>query len=56
MIVQSYICNEVTWNHHHKFDLWVSWAVLSNDPLIVAYHDGYVCVENANYNESDWVF
>jgi hypothetical protein len=21
MIVQSYICNEVTWNHHHKFDL-----------------------------------
>jgi hypothetical protein len=54
MIVQSYICNELMSNHHHKFDLRVYCAVLSIDLLIVAYHDGYVRVENANYDESDW--
>jgi hypothetical protein len=54
LIVQSYICNELTWYHNHKFDLRFYWAVISIDPLIVAYHDGYVRVGNANYDESDW--
>jgi hypothetical protein len=54
MTVQYNICNELTCNHHHKFDLRVYWAVLSIDPLIVAYHDGYVHGENANYDKSDW--
>ena len=54
MVVQSYICNELTWYRHHKFDLRFYWMVASVDPLIVLYHDGYVRVGNAAYDESDW--
>ena len=54
LIVQSYICNELTWYRNHKFDLRFYWMVASVDPLIVLYHDGYVRVGNAAYDETDW--
>ena len=53
-IVQSYICNELTWFGGKKFDLRFYWLVASVDPLIVLYHDGYARVAAAVYNESDW--
>jgi hypothetical protein len=51
IIVQRYICNEMTWNHR-KFDVRMFWFVASLDPLIVLYHDGYVRVGNAVYSET----
>ncbi|KAL3808172.1 hypothetical protein ACHAXA_009859 [Cyclostephanos tholiformis] len=53
-VVQSYICNELTWANGAKFDLRFYWLVASVDPLIVLYHDGYVRVGGAAYNESNW--
>jgi len=52
-IVQRYICNEITWNHH-KFDVRMYWFVASLDPLIVLYHDGYVRVGNSKYSEKSF--
>lgn len=53
MIVQKYVCNEMTWNRR-KFDVRVFWLVASLDPLIVLYHDGYVRIGNSDYSESDF--
>eukprot|EP00542_Grammatophora_oceanica_P015171 CAMPEP_0194042066 /NCGR_PEP_ID=MMETSP0009_2-20130614/13859_1 /TAXON_ID=210454 /ORGANISM="Grammatophora oceanica, Strain CCMP 410" /LENGTH=524 /DNA_ID=CAMNT_0038685765 /DNA_START=13 /DNA_END=1587 /DNA_ORIENTATION=+ len=53
-IVQAYICNELPWRHNQKFDLRFYWMIASMDPLIILYHDGYVRVGNAEYNENDW--
>ena len=53
-IIQSYICNELTWFNGEKFDLRFYWIVASVDPLMVMYHDGYARVAGAKYNESDW--
>mmetsp|Transcript_7141 Transcript_7141/g.10416 ORF Transcript_7141/g.10416 Transcript_7141/m.10416 type:complete len:579 (+) Transcript_7141:145-1881(+) len=53
-IVQAYICHELTWTRHQKFDLRFYWMVASLDPLVVLYHDGYVRVGNAVYDESNW--
>jgi len=53
-IVQSYICDELTWVGGNKFDLRMYWAVASVDPPIVLYHDGFVRVGAAAYNESDF--
>lgn len=53
-VIQSYICNELTWFNGAKFDLRFYWVVASVDPLIVLYHDGYVRVGGAAYNESDF--
>jgi hypothetical protein len=53
-VVQSYICNELTWFGGEKFDLRFYWLVASVDPLIVLYHDGYARVAGALYNESDF--
>ncbi|KAG7362746.1 tubulin-tyrosine ligase family protein [Nitzschia inconspicua] len=53
-IVQEYICNELTWWKNKKFDLRFYWAVASVDPLLVLYHDGYVRVGNAAYNETEF--
>eukprot|EP00548_Thalassiothrix_antarctica_P014582 CAMPEP_0194177090 /NCGR_PEP_ID=MMETSP0154-20130528/10942_1 /TAXON_ID=1049557 /ORGANISM="Thalassiothrix antarctica, Strain L6-D1" /LENGTH=536 /DNA_ID=CAMNT_0038891571 /DNA_START=87 /DNA_END=1694 /DNA_ORIENTATION=+ len=53
-IIQAYICNELTWWGNKKFDLRFYWMVVSIDPLIVLYHDGYVRVGNSKYDESDW--
>jgi hypothetical protein len=53
-IVQAYVCNELTWFEKEKFDLRFYWMVASVDPLIVLYHDGYVRVGGAAYNETDW--
>lgn len=44
MVVQSYICNELTWYRSHKFDLRFYFMVASIDPLIVLYHDGTSCL------------
>jgi hypothetical protein len=43
-IVQSYICNELTWFHGQKFDLRMFFLVASVDPLIALYQDGYARV------------
>ena len=53
-VVQAYICNELTWFQNRKFDLRMYWMVASLDPLIVLYHDGYVRIGNAAYDETDW--
>jgi Tubulin-tyrosine ligase family len=53
-IIQEYVCNELTWWGNKKFDLRFYWAVASVDPLIVLYHDGYVRVGNAVYNETEF--
>jgi hypothetical protein len=53
IIVQRYICNEMTWNRR-KFDVRMYWFVASLNPLIVLYHDGYVRVGNSDYSESDF--
>ena len=53
-IVQSYICDELTWFGGNKFDLRMYWVVASIDPPIVLYHDGYVRVGGAAYDESDF--
>jgi hypothetical protein len=53
-IIQEYVCNELTWWRNKKFDLRFYWAVASVDPLIVLYHDGYVRVGNAVYNETEF--
>lgn len=53
-IIQEYVCNEFTWWKNKKFDLRFYWAVASVDPLIVLYHDGYVRVGNAVYNETEF--
>lgn len=55
MIIQKYVCNEMTWGvGGHKFDVRMYWLVASLDPLIVLYHDGYVRVGNSLYNEQDF--
>jgi Tubulin-tyrosine ligase family len=53
LVVQSYICNELTWNRR-KYDVRMFWLVASIDPLLVLYHDGYVRIGNAVYDESDF--
>jgi len=53
VIVQKYVCNEMTWNKR-KFDVRVFWLVASIDPLIVLYHDGYVRIGNSDYSETDF--
>ena len=53
-IIQSYVCNELTWFHGQKFDLRFFWLVISVDPLIVLYQDGYVRVGGSQYNETDF--
>jgi len=53
-IVQAYVCQELTWTRRQKFDLRFYWMVASLDPLVVLYHDGYVRVGNAAYNETRW--
>ncbi|KAG7373320.1 tubulin-tyrosine ligase family protein [Nitzschia inconspicua] len=53
MIIQKYVCNEMTWNRR-KFDVRIFWFVASLDPLIVLYHDGYVRIGNSDYTESDF--
>jgi hypothetical protein len=53
MIVQKYICNEMTWGRR-KFDVRMYWLVASLDPLIVLYHDGYVRIGNSDYSEEDF--
>ncbi|KAG7365589.1 tubulin-tyrosine ligase family protein [Nitzschia inconspicua] len=53
MIVQSYVCNEMTWERR-KFDVRMYWLVASLDPLIVLYHDGYVRIGNSDYSEEDF--
>lgn len=53
-VIQPYICNELTWFGTRKFDLRMYWVVISIDPLIVMYTDGYARVGNANYDETDF--
>lgn len=53
LIIQRYICNEVTWNRR-KFDVRMFWIVASLDPLIVLYHDGYVRIGNSEYSETNF--
>jgi hypothetical protein len=53
MIVQKYICNEMTYGTR-KFDVRMYWVVVSLDPLIVLYHDGYVRIGNSDYSEGDF--
>ncbi|KAL3920562.1 MAG: hypothetical protein SGILL_003199 [Bacillariaceae sp.] len=38
---QKYICDLATWNKQ-KIEIRVFWAVVSLEPLVVLYHDGYV--------------
>jgi hypothetical protein len=40
--------------NNRKFDFRVFWIVASLDPLIIMYHDGYLRIGNAEYNENDW--
>jgi hypothetical protein len=53
-IVQAYVCNELTWFGGEKFDLRFYWMVASVDPIVVLYHDGFVRVGEAAYNETDF--
>ena len=53
LIIQRYVCNELTW-FRRKYDVRMFWIVASIDPLLVLYHDGYVRVGNAVYDESDF--
>jgi hypothetical protein len=53
MIVQKYVCNEMTWGRR-KFDVRMYWIVASLDPLIILYHDGYVRIGNSDYSEEDF--
>jgi len=53
-IIQRYVCNEMTFGSNRKFDFRIFWIVASLDPLVLMYHDGYVRVGNAEYNENDW--
>jgi hypothetical protein len=52
-VIQRYVCNELTWNRR-KYDVRMFWFVASIDPLLVLYHDGYVRIGNAVYDESDF--
>ena len=53
LVIQRYVCNELTWNRR-KYDVRMFWLVASIDPLLVLYHDGYVRIGNAVYDESDF--
>ena len=53
LVIQRYVCNELTWNRR-KYDVRMFWFVASIDPLLVLYHDGYVRIGNAVYDESDF--
>lgn len=53
-LVQAYICNELTWWGNRKFDLRFYWMVVSLDPLIVLFHDGFARVGSSKYNEKDF--
>jgi hypothetical protein len=53
-IVQSYICNELTWFHGQKFDTRMYFLIASVDPLIVLYHDGLARVSAGQYSEMDF--
>jgi len=53
-IIQRYVCNEMTFGDNRKFDFRIFWIVASLDPLVLMYHDGYVRVGNAAYDETDW--
>ncbi len=52
-IIQRYVCNEMTIDNR-KFDFRVFWFVVSLDPLIVMYHDGYLRIGNSEYSEQDF--
>mmetsp|Transcript_7704 Transcript_7704/g.11778 ORF Transcript_7704/g.11778 Transcript_7704/m.11778 type:complete len:480 (+) Transcript_7704:104-1543(+) len=53
LIMQRYVCNELTWDRR-KYDVRMFWLIASVDPLLVLYHDGYVRIGNANYDETDF--
>lgn len=53
LVIQRYVCNELTWNRR-KYDVRMFWLIASIDPLLVLYHDGYVRIGNAVYDESDF--
>ena len=52
-IIQRYVCNEMTINNK-KFDFRVFFFVVSLDPLIIMYHDGYLRLGNSEYTEQDF--
>jgi hypothetical protein len=39
---QQYICDQYTLDSRYSFTIRVFWAVMSLEPLIVMYHDGYI--------------
>lgn len=51
-IIQRYICNELTWRGNRKFDFRTFWTVVSIDPPIVLYQDGFARIGNSEYNEN----
>lgn len=53
-VIQTYICNELTWFGNRKFDLRMYWMVPSIDPLVVLYSDGYARIGNTVYDETDF--
>jgi hypothetical protein len=53
LVIQRYVCNELTWDHR-KYDVRMFWLIASVDPLLVLYHDGYVRIGNAVYDETDF--
>jgi hypothetical protein len=40
--IQKYICDQYTLDSSYGFKIRVFWAVMSLEPLIVMYHDGYI--------------
>jgi hypothetical protein len=40
--IQKYICDQYTLDSRYSFTIRVFWAVMSLEPLIVMYHDGYI--------------
>jgi hypothetical protein len=44
IVVQRYITNELTYQQKYKFDVRVYMSVVSVDPLVVLYHDGFIRV------------
>jgi len=56
LVIQRYICDEMTFTGNRKFDVRVFWTVASIDPLLVLYHttQNYVRIGHAQYDESDF--
>ena len=53
-VIQAFICNELTWNGNRKFDFRMWWMVISIDPLIVLFADGYARIGHSVYDETDF--